>query len=136
MGDIADMVLEGLLDEQTGEYIGEKNKQVFGNEAPGFPVSYEQDSTLNPHNWGEDDDCLELPEENFENLRLNHAKHLASLYLLYKNQYKTNRVPKWAIPVIKEAFNNYLLGTELKGSINYTRQKQQVYDLCINYMRK
>lgn len=40
MGDIADMVLEGLLDEVTGEYIGDINRQQFGMEAPGFPVSY------------------------------------------------------------------------------------------------
>lgn len=40
MGDIADMILEGLLDEETGEYIGDRNKQLYGEEAPGFPVSY------------------------------------------------------------------------------------------------
>lgn len=40
MGDIADMMLEGILDEETGEYIGEENLERFGNEAPGFPVSY------------------------------------------------------------------------------------------------
>ena len=42
MGDIADMVLEGLLDSETGEYIGEENKDCFGEEAPGFPVTYER----------------------------------------------------------------------------------------------
>lgn len=41
MGEIADMILEGLLDEETGEYIGDKNLEKFGVEAPGFPVSYE-----------------------------------------------------------------------------------------------
>lgn len=41
MGDIADMVLEGLLDSETGEYIGEENQEVYGEEAPGFPVTYE-----------------------------------------------------------------------------------------------
>jgi hypothetical protein len=44
MGDIADMVLEGLLDEETGEYIGDRNLEEYGFEAPGFPVSYERDS--------------------------------------------------------------------------------------------
>lgn len=43
MGDIADMMLEGILDEETGEYIGEENKERFGSEAPGFPVSYERE---------------------------------------------------------------------------------------------
>ena len=40
MGEIADMIIEGLLDEETGEYIGDINEQVFGEEAPGFPVSH------------------------------------------------------------------------------------------------
>lgn len=40
MGEIADMMLEGLLDEETGEYIGDANATTFGTEAPGFPVSY------------------------------------------------------------------------------------------------
>lgn len=40
MGDIADMMLEGLLDEQTGEYIGDTNERLYGEAAPGFPVSY------------------------------------------------------------------------------------------------
>ena len=44
MGDIADMMLEGLLDEETGEYIGDINESVFGNSAPGFPISYERQS--------------------------------------------------------------------------------------------
>jgi hypothetical protein len=39
MGDIADMMLEGTLDEETGEYIGEHNLKKYGTEAPGFPVS-------------------------------------------------------------------------------------------------
>ena len=43
MGDIADMMLEGILDEETGEYIGDYNKQKYGTEAPGFPVSIERD---------------------------------------------------------------------------------------------
>lgn len=42
MGDVADMMLEGILDEETGEYIGEENKEIYGTEAPGFPVSYER----------------------------------------------------------------------------------------------
>lgn len=41
MGDIADMMLEGLLDEQTGEYIGDINEEFYGTAAPGFPISYE-----------------------------------------------------------------------------------------------
>ena len=44
MGDIADMMLEGLLDEETGEYIGDRNKFVYGTEVPGFPVSYERNA--------------------------------------------------------------------------------------------
>lgn len=43
MGDVADMVLEGLLDEQTGEYIGDANLQHYGDKAPGFPVTYTTD---------------------------------------------------------------------------------------------
>lgn len=45
MGDIADMILEGLLDEETGEYIGDRNKLLYGEEAPGFPVSYYGESS-------------------------------------------------------------------------------------------
>lgn len=43
MGDIADMILEGILDEETGEYIGDVNEEKYGEEAPGFPISYERD---------------------------------------------------------------------------------------------
>ena len=43
MGDIAEMMLEGLLDEETGEYIGDINSKRYGSESPGFPVSYERD---------------------------------------------------------------------------------------------
>lgn len=43
MGDIADMMLEGLLDMETGEYIGEQNKGIYGTEAPGFPITYEKE---------------------------------------------------------------------------------------------
>lgn len=42
MGDIADMMLEGLLDEETGEYIGDRNLKRYGTEAPGFPISYDR----------------------------------------------------------------------------------------------
>ena len=42
MGEIADMMLEGLLDEETGEYIGDRNLEKYGSESPGFPVSYER----------------------------------------------------------------------------------------------
>lgn len=47
MGDIADMILEGLLDEQTGEYIGDKNLEKYGTESPGFPVTYEDEGNEN-----------------------------------------------------------------------------------------
>ncbi len=40
MGEIADMILDGLLDEETGEYIGYRNLKRYGEEAPGFPVTY------------------------------------------------------------------------------------------------
>lgn len=43
MGEIADMMLEGLLDEETGEYVGDLNEAYFGDRAPGFPVSYDKD---------------------------------------------------------------------------------------------
>lgn len=43
MGDIADMMLEGILDEETGEYIGDVNLEDFGTEAPGFPRSLERE---------------------------------------------------------------------------------------------
>ena len=46
MGEIADMMLEGILDEETGEYIGDINEEFFGDASPGFPVSYER-------NWRE-----------------------------------------------------------------------------------
>lgn len=42
MGEIADMMLEGLLDEETGEYIGDFNEEIFGTKAPGFPISLER----------------------------------------------------------------------------------------------
>jgi hypothetical protein len=44
MGEIADMMLEGLLDEETGEYIGDHNKAKYGVEAPGFPVSLNREA--------------------------------------------------------------------------------------------
>jgi hypothetical protein len=47
MGEIADMMLDGLLDEESGEYIGDINKERFGCESPGFPVSYERSSKKN-----------------------------------------------------------------------------------------
>ena len=40
MGEIADMILEGILDEETGEYIGDMNEEIYGSSSPGFPVSY------------------------------------------------------------------------------------------------
>ena len=50
MGEIADMMLDGILDAETGEYIGDRNKELFGDESPGFPVSYEKDHPNNPYN--------------------------------------------------------------------------------------
>ena len=44
MGEIAEMFIEGLLDEETGEYIGDRNEQKYGTAAPGFPVSYEREA--------------------------------------------------------------------------------------------
>lgn len=40
MGDIADMMLEGILDEETGEHVGDLNELVFGSAEPGFPVRW------------------------------------------------------------------------------------------------
>lgn len=48
MGDIADMMLEGILDEVTGEYIGDYNERRFGTKAPGFPLSYERKRRRKP----------------------------------------------------------------------------------------
>lgn len=42
MGDIADMMLDGTLDEETGEYLGDFNEEIFGTPSPGFPVSLER----------------------------------------------------------------------------------------------
>ncbi len=39
MGEYADMMLEGLIDEETGEYLGDANLKIYGVEAPGFPIS-------------------------------------------------------------------------------------------------
>ena len=44
MGDIADMMLDGTLDEETGEYIGDYNLDKYGSESPGFPVSIEREA--------------------------------------------------------------------------------------------
>lgn len=44
MGEYADMIMEGLLDEETGEYIGDRNKRIYGDESPGFPISYEREA--------------------------------------------------------------------------------------------
>lgn len=46
MGDIADMMLDGTLDEESGEYIGDLNKDIFGSESPGFPISYEREECI------------------------------------------------------------------------------------------
>ena len=61
MGEIADMMLEGILDCETGEYIGDQNNAIFCDEAPGFPVSYENDSGYNPHNYIKDIN-VQIPE--------------------------------------------------------------------------
>jgi len=44
MGDIADMMLDGTLDEETGEYIGDHNLEKYGTVSPGFPVSIEREA--------------------------------------------------------------------------------------------
>ena len=49
MGDTADMMLEGLIDEETGEYIGDINEEIYGDEAPGFPISYEREDCIHCH---------------------------------------------------------------------------------------
>lgn len=38
---MADLMLEGLLDSGTGEYVGDLNRRYYGVEAPGFPVTYD-----------------------------------------------------------------------------------------------
>lgn len=43
MGDIADLILDGILDEETGEYIGDRNLEKYGTKAPGFPISLERE---------------------------------------------------------------------------------------------
>ena len=48
MGDIADMILEGLLDEETGEYVGDINEKVYGVQSPGFPVSHSREKASCP----------------------------------------------------------------------------------------
>ena len=37
MGEIADMLLDGILDMDSGEYIGDENQELFGSKSPGFP---------------------------------------------------------------------------------------------------
>ena len=44
MGDYADMILDGTLDEFSGEYIGDHNLDKYGTESPGFPVSLEREA--------------------------------------------------------------------------------------------
>ncbi len=43
MGEIADMMIEGIIDEVTGEYLGDFNEEIFGVPAPGFPISLERE---------------------------------------------------------------------------------------------
>lgn len=51
MGEIADMMLDGTLDAETGEYIGDVNEEIFGDASPGFPISYEKGSELHPDTY-------------------------------------------------------------------------------------
>jgi len=44
MGEYTDMILDGTLDEETGEYIGDINLDKYGDESPGFPISYEREA--------------------------------------------------------------------------------------------
>lgn len=44
MGEYAEMLLDGTLDEETGEYIGDYNLAKYGTESPGFPVSIEREA--------------------------------------------------------------------------------------------
>ncbi len=44
MGEIAEMMLNGLLDGETGEYIGDLNMKRYGMKEPGFPISYERET--------------------------------------------------------------------------------------------
>jgi len=39
MGDFADMILDGTLDSETGEFIGDHNIDKYGKESPGFTVT-------------------------------------------------------------------------------------------------
>lgn len=54
MGEIADMMLDGTLDAETGEYIGDANEELFGDVSPGFPISYEKGSELHPDTYLKD----------------------------------------------------------------------------------
>ena len=54
MGEIADMMLDGTLDCETGEYIGDRNKQKYGVESPGFPITYERETTID---YGDEANC-------------------------------------------------------------------------------
>ena len=42
MGEYADMILDGTMDEESGEYIGDINKDIFGTSSPGFPINYDR----------------------------------------------------------------------------------------------
>ena len=61
MGDIADMMLDGTLDEETGEYIGDYNIEKYGMESPGFPVSIEREAR-------------ERKQQKLDNIAANEAK--------------------------------------------------------------
>lgn len=66
MGDIADMILEGLLDEETGEYIGDINEEDLGTAAPGFPRSIERERRTGLKPWDN-----EIPEYSLKDLKVN-----------------------------------------------------------------
>jgi hypothetical protein len=53
MGDIADMMLEGFLDSETGEYIGDINEGIYGDQAPGFPITYNNMDNPEAKAWEE-----------------------------------------------------------------------------------
>ena len=44
MGDIAGMMLDGTLDDETGEYIGDYNLDKYGSQSPGFPISMRREA--------------------------------------------------------------------------------------------
>ncbi len=39
MGEIADMMLDGTLCQMCGVDLSEENEDIFGDEAPGYPIT-------------------------------------------------------------------------------------------------